>query len=61
MRELHPACAFVLLCMLILLSAFSLSPAVIAFSLCGSVAFCRPKPTRFDKANKKIEKKQLDY
>lgn len=40
MRELHPACAFALLCMLILLSAFSLSPAVIAFSLCGSVAFC---------------------
>lgn len=40
MRELHPACAFVLLCLLVLLSAFSLSPAVILLSLCGSVAFC---------------------
>ena len=40
MRELHPACAFVLLCLLILLTAFSVSPAIIALSLCGSVAFC---------------------
>lgn len=40
MRELHPACAFVLLCLLILLSAFSTSAAVIVLSLCGSVAFC---------------------
>lgn len=40
MRELHPACAFVLLCFLILLSAFSTEPAVILLSLGGSIAFC---------------------
>ena len=40
MKELHPACAFVLLCLLTLLSAFSLSPAVILCSLVGSLSFC---------------------
>ncbi len=40
MRELHPACAFVLLCLLVLLSMFSVSPWIIAMSLCGSAVFC---------------------
>lgn len=40
MRELHPACAFVLLCLLILLSAFSMSHVIILLSLGGSLAFC---------------------
>ena len=40
MRELHPACAFALLFLLLLLSVFSQLPIVILLSLVGSVSFC---------------------